>query len=227
MIEEDKIKHLYLDGYELYVEYGTIKYGRDGRVSVNENLSDGLPIFHTAGLSQVVTISCNIYIPIDGTLFEYLDDKVYKNETVTIKSSFGKIFPSGKYYIENFQPEYMDGTFYQCSLELTLFNGIEVTELFSHSKVSTNNAILSDYNSVSNQTKFNDIGEGSTDSNLVKKIQQALRRNGFYLKEGTSSLLVDGIYSTYTTKAVQEFQKAKGLNITGIVNKATAEALNI
>lgn len=223
------LKELFIDEYEVLVEYGSIKYKRPSRVNVNESLSDGNPVFHVAGLSKVLEISLEILVPIyDSDFFEHLDEKVYNNERINVNNTFGKIFPNGEYYIKDgFEPQYLDSKYYKCSLNLIYFDGIEVTELFSYSAVSTNEAILSDSTSIVNITKFNDIGEGSNDSATVKKIQEALRRNGFYLKDGESSLLVDGIYGKYTTKAVQEFQKSKGISVTGIVNEETAKLLNI
>ena len=220
-------KTVFLDNYELIVQYASNSYERKGRVSVNENLADGEPVFHTGGLSQVVKVDLDILIPVDSGLYDHLDSKVYKNEKVEIKSNFGKIFPSGKYYIESFKPKYLDAKYYECTLPLIYFNGVEVTELYSYSRVSTNETILSDKTSVVNKTKSKEIKEGHTDSEVVKKIQKTLRRNGFYLMDEGSALIVDGIYGQYTTKAVQQFQKTKGIKVTGTVNEETAKLLNI
>ena len=220
-------KTVYLDNFELIVQYASNNYERKGRVTVNENLADGEPVFHTGGLSQVVKVNLDILIPVDSRLYDYLDEKVKKNEKVNITSNFGRIFPSGQYFIENFKPKYLDGRYYECNLPLILFNGVEVTELYSYSRVSTNEAIITDKTSVSSATKFVDIKEGHTDAEMVKKIQNALRRNGFYLIDEGSPLIVDGIFGKYTTKAVQQFQKQKNINVTGIVNEETAKLLNI
>lgn len=220
-------KTVFLDNYELIVQYASNSYERKGRVTVNENLADGEPVFHTGGLSQIVKVDLDILIPVDSGLYDHLDSKVHKNEKVEIKSNFGKIFPSGKYYIESFKPKYLDGRYYECTLPLIYFNGVEVTELYSYSRVSTNETILSDKTSVVNKTKSKEIKEGHTDSEVVKKIQKALRRNGFYLMDEGSALIVDGIYGQYTTKAVQQFQKTKGITVTGTVNEETAKLLNI
>lgn len=220
-------KTVYLDDYELIVEYASNDYERKGRVTVNENLADGDPVFHTGGLSKVIKVSLDILIPINSGLYDHLDEKVEKNEKVNIVSNFGKILPSGQYYIESFKPKYLDGAYYQCSLPLIYFNGVEVTELYSYSRISTNEAILTDKTSVTSTAKFNEIKEGSTDSDMVTKIQKALKRNGFYLTDNGSTLLVDGIYGKYTTLAVQQFQKQKNINVTGTVNEETAKLLNI
>ena len=39
--------------------------------------------------------------------------------------------------------------------------------------------------------------------------------------------MVDGIYHDYTVKAVKQFQKAKGLKVTGKVDEKTAKKLKI
>jgi len=54
---------------------------------------------------------------------------------------------------------------------------------------------------------------------LVKKLQTLLNKAGFYA--GT----MDGVFGAGTEKAVQEFQKMKGLTITGIVRKETWKSL--
>ena len=59
------------------------------------------------------------------------------------------------------------------------------------------------------------------------KIQRALKNNGYYLTAYGHYLKVDGIYWDYTVKAVKQFQKAKGLKVTGKVDEKTAKKLGL
>lgn len=65
------------------------------------------------------------------------------------------------------------------------------------------------------------------DKATVKKIQKALKKNGYYLSYKKHYLKVDGIYSACTVRSVKQFQKAKGLKVTGQVNYSTAKKLKI
>ena len=77
------------------------------------------------------------------------------------------------------------------------------------------------------KSAFKTVFKGSKDSAAVKKIQRALKNNGFYLSAYGHYLKVDGIYAEHTFNAVKEFQKAKGLKVTGNVDEATAKKLKI
>lgn len=241
---DNKYQYFTIEGVEVIVQYGTLQYTRKGRISYEENLSDGNPVFHNAGYSKIFEISCDILIPITNQtddLFKLIDDKIYKNEYINIESNFGKIFPSGQYYLEEFAPKYLNQNYYECSLKLiNVGNGVTITEFKgATNKLSTNNALLTDKKSVNKkiQTKneesnkknvnFKTISKGSNDTATVKKIQKALKRNGYYVRVGKSNLKVDGIYGTYTVQAVQQFQKANGLKVTGKVDLQTAKKLNI
>lgn len=54
----------------------------------------------------------------------------------------------------------------------------------------------------------------------VRALQDALNKNGANLK-------VDGVWGKQTKAALKEFQKAKGLKVTGKVDKATKAALGL
>lgn len=241
---ENQYKYFTIENYEVIVQYGTLEYSRKGRMTYEENLSDGDPVFHNPGYSKIFTVSCDILIPIsDETqdLFNLIDEKIYYNEHLNIESNFGKIFPSGKYYLEEFKPKYLNKYYYECPLVLTNVGaGVTVTEFKGETnKLSTNNALLSDKKAVNkiikktekkNENKnenFKTISKGSNDISTVKKIQRALKREGYYVKVGKSNLKIDGIYGQYTVKAVQQFQKANGLKVTGKVDLKTAKKLNI
>ena len=71
------------------------------------------------------------------------------------------------------------------------------------------------------------VAKGSKDKATVKKIQQALKDNGYYLTYKGHYLKVDGKYSSCTERSVKQFQKAKGLSVTGKVDYATAKKLKL
>ena len=71
------------------------------------------------------------------------------------------------------------------------------------------------------------VSKGSKNSAIVKKIQRALKNNGYYLEYNGRYLMVDGIYWDYTEMAVKEFQNDKVLKVTGKVDEKTAKKLGI
>ena len=77
------------------------------------------------------------------------------------------------------------------------------------------------------KSAFKTVSKGSKDTVTVKKIQVALKKNGYYLKFAGHYLKVDGIFHKYTELAVKQFQKAKGLKVTGKVDEITAKKLKI
>lgn len=89
------------------------------------------------------------------------------------------------------------------------------------------------YNKVSKKAKitvklaFKTVSKGSKDSAIVKKIQRALKNNGYYLTYQGHYLKVDGIYGDCTVRSVKEFQKDNGLKVTGKVDENTAKKLGI
>ena len=77
------------------------------------------------------------------------------------------------------------------------------------------------------KTTWKTVSKGSKDKATIKKIQKALKNNGYYLTYKGRYLKIDGIYHKYTVSSVKQFQKAKGLKVTGKVNYATAKKLKI
>ena len=71
------------------------------------------------------------------------------------------------------------------------------------------------------------VSKGSKNSAIVKKIQRALKNNGYYLEYNGRYLMVDGIFWDYTEMAVKEFQNDKVLKVTGKVDEKTAKKLGI
>ena len=62
---------------------------------------------------------------------------------------------------------------------------------------------------VSDKNSFKTIGRNSKDKVTVKKIQKALKKNGYYIKYKGHYLKVDGWFGPCTERSVKQFQKAK------------------
>ena len=77
------------------------------------------------------------------------------------------------------------------------------------------------------KTAFKTVSKGSKDKATVRKIQQALKDNGYYLTYAGHYLMVDGIYDSCTVRSVKEFQTDNGLKSTGNVDEKTALKLGI
>lgn len=71
------------------------------------------------------------------------------------------------------------------------------------------------------------ISKGSKQKAMVKKVQKALKKNGYYIKFNDHNLNVDGKFNDYTQMAVKQFQKSKGLKETGKVDYNTAKKLKL
>ena len=224
---DNEEKEIYIDSSKVIVVYASPSYERESRVSVTDNLGQGKPSFHVAGYSYQRSTSLEILVRHDSEMLAYLDEKTFKNERIKITSTFSNI-PSAEYYITKFSVKYHDKDYVNCTLDLILFNGEAITEFIGNKKKkTTSQAINSDKKSVEKVTQTKKVKTGESEKYTVKQIQKALRRQGYYLREGTHKLLIDGVYGKYTKKAVQQFQKAKGLKVTGVVDKDTAKKLKL
>ena len=74
---------------------------------------------------------------------------------------------------------------------------------------------------------FKTISSGSKDKATVKKIQTALKNKGYYTTYKGHTLAIDGEFSKNTVRSIKQFQKDKGLKVTGQVDEKTAKKLGI
>ena len=74
---------------------------------------------------------------------------------------------------------------------------------------------------------FKTISSGSKDKATVKKIQRALKNKGYYTTYKGHTLAIDGEFSKNTVRSIKQFQKDKGLKVTGKVDEKTAKKLGI
>ena len=157
------------------------------------------------------------------------EDKV-KSYSVTLKDKNGNVLKNKKVSLK------VNGATYTAT---TNSKGVATFKLTKLSKKGTYNAVISfagdkDYNKISKSAKltvkapaWKTIAKGSKDKAMVKKIQMALKKNGFYLSYKGRYLKVDGLFHKYTQMAVKQFQKAKKLKVTGKVDYATAKKLKL
>ena len=157
------------------------------------------------------------------------EDKV-KSYSVTLKDKNGNVLKNKKVSLK------VNGATYTAT---TNSKGVATFKLTKLSKKGTYNAVISfagdkDYNKISKSAKltvkapaWKTIAKGSKDKSMVKKIQRALKKNGFYLSYKGRYLKVDGLFHKYTQMAVKQFQKAKKLKVTGKVDYATAKKLKL
>ena len=71
------------------------------------------------------------------------------------------------------------------------------------------------------------VSKGSKNKAMVKKIQRALKQNGYYLRYAGHYLMIDGAYNDCTVRSVKEFQKDNNLKVTGKVDYNTAKKLKL
>lgn len=109
----------------------------------------------------------------------------------------------------------------------------KLTKLTKTSKATVKYLGNKNYNAASKKVKltvktvFKTISKGSKNHAMVKKIQKALIKKGYYKSSSGKAYKVDGIYGDLTVKAVKQFQKAKKLKVTGKVDEKTAKKLGI
>ena len=152
-----------------------------------------------------------------------------KKYTITLKDNTGKPIKNAKVYLK------VNGKTYKATTNSKGKATFKITKL---SKTGTFKATVTYkgnkyYNKATKKvtvkviSTWKTISKGSKAKSTVKEIQRALKNNGYYLTAYGHYLKVDGIYWDYTVKAVKQFQKAKGLKVTGKVDEKTAKKLGI
>ena len=152
-----------------------------------------------------------------------------KKYTITLKDNTGKAIKKAKVTLK------VKGKTYKAT---TNSKGKAVFKIKKLNKKGTYKATITYkgnkyYNKVSKKAKikvivtFKTVSRGSKDKSTVKEIQQALKDNGYYLSYKGHYLKVDGKFSSCTFRSIKEFQKDKGLKVTGKVDEKTAKKLGI
>ena len=157
------------------------------------------------------------------------EDKT-KTYTVTLKDKKGNVLKNKKVTLK------VAGTTYTAT---TNNKGVATFKLTKLTKQGTFTAVITYagdkyYNKATKNAKltvkapaWKTVSKGSKDKAMVKKIQKALKSNGYYLSYKGRYLKIDGLFHKYTEMAVKQFQKAKKLKVTGKVDYATAKKLTL
>lgn len=217
-----------IDGFEQVIKYQSPESERKGRIKSTELLGNGGRHFHVPGLSNDYTVKFESYIKQDDVnQLSHFDNVVYNNSKVNLLSTFNNI-KSGYYYLDSFNPKYDNAAFYSVSWSLNLItNQDTLSDVYgstNNNKVlSTSDSLNSDSTSFASTTTT--LTPNNTNKTQVKQIQTLLKSAGFYVSIGRSSLNIDGVWGKYTTQSIQQFQKSKGLTITGTITDETKKSL--
>lgn len=159
----------------------------------------------------------------------FKDKTKIKKYSVVLKNSLGETLKNKKVTLK------VNGKTYNAKTDA---NGKAVFKINKLTKKGTFSATISyagdkSYSKVNKKVKitvkqsFKTVSRGNKDKSTVKKIQKALKKNGYYLTYKKHYLKIDGIYQSHTERSVKEFQRDNGLKVTGKVDETTAKKLKI
>ena len=165
--------------------------------------------------------------------FKY-EDKT-KKYTITLKNNEGKVMKKAKVTLKVNGKTYTAKTNSKGVATFKLkkltkkgkYNAVITYAGNKYYKKATKKAKITVKAPAKKKTAWKTLAKGSKGKATVKKIQKALKDNGYYLTYKGRYLKIDGIYHDYTERAVKQFQKAKGLKVTGKVDYKTAKKLKI
>ena len=152
-----------------------------------------------------------------------------KKYTITLKDNTGKAIKKAKVTLK------VKGKTYKAT---TNSKGKAVFKIKNLKKKGTFKATITYkgnkyYNKITKKANikvivtFKTVSKGSKDKSTVKEIQQALKDHGYYLSYKGHYLKVDGKFQSCTERSVKQFQKDKGLKVTGNVDEKTAKKLGL
>ncbi|MBE6490610.1 MAG: hypothetical protein E7Z83_07115 [Methanobrevibacter sp.] len=152
-----------------------------------------------------------------------------KKYTITLKDNTGKAIKNAKVTLK------VNGKTYKATTNSKGKATFKITKLtkkgtFKATITYTGNKY---YNKVTKKvnikviSSWKTISKGSKDKSTVREIQQALKNHGYYLTAYGHYLMVDGKFQSCTERSVKEFQKDKGLKVTGKVDEKTAKKLGL
>ena len=232
-----------LSGMQITVDLnGAANYTTDENGQVKIAVGKLVPKTYTAAISfagdeyykessataEVTVQKIGTAITASAKTFKFEDTT--KKYTVTLKDAKGNLLKNTKVTLK------VNGKTYTAT---TNSKGVATFKLTGLTKKGTYSAVITYagdkyYSKVTKNVKltvkepaWETIARGSKKHAMVKKIQRALKKNGFYLSYKGHYLKIDGIFHIYTEMAVKQFQKAKKLKVTGKVDYETAKKLKL
>ena len=185
--------------------------------------------YKAASTTAKVTVKkINTKIAAKAKTFKY-EDKT-KKYTITLKDNKNKVLKNKKVTLK------VNGKTYTAKTNSKGVATFKLNKLTKKGKFTAAITYAGDkyYNKANKKAKvtvkapaWKTVAKGSKDKTTVKKIQQALKDNGYYLSYKGHYLKIDGIYKGHTERSVKEFQKDKGLKVTGKVDEKTAKILKL
>ena len=196
------------------------------------NLPEGTynAILSVWGVKKNITISVKITTKLTAKAKTFKLKTKTKKYTITLKDNKNKVMKNKKVSLK------VKGKTYTAKTNSKGKATFKLTKLTKKGKYTAVIKYAGDkhYQKVTKKVKitvkapaWKTVSKGSKDKATIKKIQKALKNNGYYLTYKGRYLKIDGIYHKYTVSSVKQFQKAKGLKVTGKVNYATAKKLKI
>ena len=233
-----------LSGMQIVAKLGSTtkkaKTDKNGQVKIN--VAKLVPKSYTAKISfagdanykaasttaKVTVKKINTKIAAKAKTFKY-EDKT-KKYTITLKDNKNKVLKNKKVTLK------VNGKTYTAKTNSKGVATFKLNKLTKKGKFTAAITYAGDkyYNKANKKAKvtvkapaWKTVAKGSKDKTTVKKIQQALKDNGYYLSYKGHYLKIDGIYKGHTERSVKEFQKDKGLKVTGKVDEKTAKKLKL
>ena len=189
--------------------------------------------FDSSSTAKVTVKKITTAITAKAKTFKY-EDKT-KKYTITLKNNEGKVMKKAKVTLKVNGKTYTAKTNSKGVATFKLkkltkkgkYNAVITYAGNKYYKKATKKAKITVKAPAKKKTAWKTLAKGSKGKATVKKIQKALKDNGYYLTYKGRYLKIDGIYHDYTERAVKQFQKAKGLKVTGKVDYKTAKKLKI
>ena len=182
----------------------------------------------SSATAKVVVKKATPKITAKAKTFKFEDNT--KKYTITLKDNKNKVMKNKKVTLK------VNGKTYTAKTNSKGVATFKLTKLTKKGKFTAAITYAGDkyYKKLNKKVKitvkapaWKTVARGSKDKATVKKIQRALKNNGYYLSYKGRYLKVDGIFGVHTERGVKQFQKSRKLKVTGKVDYTTAKKLKV